>query len=58
MASLVRTVGPAGATSLYALSREYQLLGGQLIYVILLLITGVTLLTSFLLPVTLYTRTH
>ena len=52
MASLMRTVGPACATSLYAVSVEHQLLSGQLVYVVFLLITAVTLLASFLLPMT------
>ena len=50
MASFMRTVGPACVTSLYAASREHQLLYGDLIYVVLLLISAVTFLASFLLP--------
>lgn len=50
MASFMRTVGPVCATSLYAVSREHQLLGGNLVYVVLLLVTAVTLSASFLLP--------
>jgi len=50
MASLMRTIGPACATSLYAASKEHQLLGGNLIYVVLLLISAVTFSASFLLP--------
>jgi hypothetical protein len=50
MASFMRSVGPACATSLYAVSIEKQLLGGQLVYVVLLLISAVTLSASFLLP--------
>ena len=52
MASFMRTIGPACATSLYAVSREHQLLGGQLVYVVLLLISTLTLSASFLLPMT------
>ena len=52
MASLVRTIGPACATSLYAASREYRLVGGQLVYIILFLITAVTFSASVLLPKT------
>ena len=50
MASFMRTIGPACATSLYALSQEHQLLDGSLVYVVLVLIAAVTLSTSFLLP--------
>jgi len=50
MASLMRTVGPASATSLFAVSREHELLGGYLVYAVLLPIAAVTLAASFLLP--------
>ena len=50
MASFMRTIGPVCATSLYAASREHQLLGGDLVYVVLLLIAAVTSSASFLLP--------
>jgi hypothetical protein len=50
MASFMRTIGPACATSLFAASREHQLLGGDLIYLVLLLISVVTVSASFLLP--------
>ena len=51
MVSLMRAVGPACATSLYAVSVEHQVLGGQLVYVVFLLINAVSLLASFLLPI-------
>lgn len=50
MASFMRTIGPACATSLYAVSREHQILGGDLVYVVLVLIAAVTFSASFLLP--------
>ena len=50
MASFMRTIGPACATSLYAASKEHKLLGGNLVYVVLLVVNGVTLWASFLLP--------
>ena len=52
MASFMRTIGPACATSLYAVSREHHLLGGQLVYIVLSLVTAVTFSASFLLPMT------
>jgi hypothetical protein len=52
MASFMRTIGPACATWLYAASIEHQLLGGQLVYIMLALITAVALSASFLLPKT------
>ena len=50
MASFMRTIGPACATSLYAASKEHQRLGGNLVYVVLLMVNGVSLWASFLLP--------
>ena len=52
MASFMRTIGPSCATSLYAVSREYKLLGGQLVYIVFALVTAVALSASFLLPPT------
>ena len=54
MSSLMRTIGPACVTSLYAISREYKLLGGQFVYIVLTLVTTVTFSASFLLPLTPY----
>jgi len=52
MVSFMRAIGPACATSLYAVSREHQLLDGQLVYIVLSLVTAVTFSASFLLPMT------
>jgi len=54
MSSFTRTIGPACVTSLYAISREYKLLGGQLVYIVLTLVTAVMFSASFLLPLTPY----
>jgi MFS family permease len=50
MASLMRAIGPLCTTCLYAVSREYKLLGGQLVYIVLALVTAVAFSASFLLP--------
>jgi hypothetical protein len=50
IASLMRAVGPACATSLFAVSREHQLMGGHLVYFVYFLIAAVTVAASFLLP--------
>ncbi|THU81253.1 hypothetical protein K435DRAFT_844804 [Dendrothele bispora CBS 962.96] len=41
--SLARSFGPAGVTTLFALSNEYHLLGGQLVHIVLVGIALVTL---------------
>ena len=50
MASFTRAIGPACATSVYAASKEHGLLGGNLVYIVLLVVNGVTVWASFLLP--------
>ena len=50
MASFMRTIGPTCATSVYAASKEHALLGGNLVYIMLLVVNGMTLWASFLLP--------
>ncbi|THU75165.1 hypothetical protein K435DRAFT_881470 [Dendrothele bispora CBS 962.96] len=40
--SLARSFGPAGATTLFALSNEHHLLGGQLVHIVLV---GIALVT-------------
>ena len=52
MASIMRTIGPSCATCLYAVSKEYKLLGGQLVYIVFALVTAVAMSASFLLPMT------
>ncbi|KAG1746347.1 hypothetical protein EDB19DRAFT_353570 [Suillus lakei] len=39
-ASVARAVGPALATSLFALSKEHNLLGGNAVYVVLIILAG------------------
>ena len=46
----MRSIGPAAATSLFAVTREQNLLGGYLVYVVLLLLTVVTICAASLLP--------
>ncbi|KDQ11871.1 hypothetical protein BOTBODRAFT_34961 [Botryobasidium botryosum FD-172 SS1] len=48
--SLVRAIGPAGATSLFALTIDQKLLGGFLIYAVFVAITAVAVSASTLLP--------
>ena len=50
MASFMRTIGPECVTLLFAVSREHRLLDGQLVYIVLVLVTAVTFSASFLLP--------
>ena len=50
MASSMRTIGPTCAASVYAASKEHALLGGNLVYIVLLVVNGVTVWASFLLP--------
>ncbi|KDQ11882.1 hypothetical protein BOTBODRAFT_113712 [Botryobasidium botryosum FD-172 SS1] len=50
LASLARAIGPAGVTSLFALTLERNLLGGLLVYVVFIAITLVAVSASVLLP--------
>ena len=49
-ASISRVVGPALATSLFALSKEHNLLNGNAVYVILILLSGVLVWLAGKLP--------
>ena len=49
-ASIVRAVGPATSTSLFAASVEYNWLGGNAVYVVLVLLTGLSLVVGNKLP--------
>ncbi|KZS89259.1 MFS general substrate transporter [Sistotremastrum niveocremeum HHB9708] len=49
-ASLCRSIGPSLAAALFAVSIEQSLLGGYLVYVVLICIVFVALLASFTLP--------
>ena len=44
--SAARAVGPALTTSLFAISKEYNVLGGNLIYVVLLMLATILTLLS------------
>ncbi|KIK98692.1 hypothetical protein PAXRUDRAFT_133692 [Paxillus rubicundulus Ve08.2h10] len=48
--SIARAIGPAVTTSLFAFSKEYNVLGGNLIYIILAVLTTVLVLLSRRLP--------
>lgn len=44
----MRAIGPAGATALFAISVDKQLLGGRLVYYVLLVISAAGVGFSFL----------
>ena len=46
----MRTIGPASVNSLFSLSIEKGYLGGQLVYYVLVAITGAALALSSMLP--------
>ena len=48
--SAARAIGPALATSLFAISKEYNVLGGNFVYVILLILTTLLVELSRRLP--------
>lgn len=48
--STLRAIGPAMSTSLFALSLEHNLLGGYAVYVILFVLSGLSLLVAIRLP--------
>ncbi|KAI6025166.1 hypothetical protein PISMIDRAFT_90617 [Pisolithus microcarpus 441] len=48
--SIARAMGPASFTSLFAFSKEYSLLGGNLVYVVLLVLLCLLVLLSRCLP--------
>jgi MFS family permease len=48
--SVLRALGPALSTSLFALSLEHNLLGGYAVYVVLLILSGLSLLLAVRLP--------
>ncbi|KAH7884692.1 MFS general substrate transporter [Phlebopus sp. FC_14] len=50
LTSIARAIGPAVATSLFAVSKEKNVLGGNLVYVILAMLTTGLVLLSRLLP--------
>ena len=48
--STLRALGPAAATSLFAFSLQYNILGGQFAYAVLLDLAGVGLYVALQLP--------
>lgn len=48
--SIMRAIGPAASTSLFSLSIEHHYMGGYLVYYVMLLLLGVSLLFASLLP--------
>lgn len=48
--SLIRAIAPAMSTSLFALTIEKNLMGGMLVYVIVVALSLVALRVAFLLP--------
>ncbi|KIJ14300.1 Drug:H+ antiporter-1 family protein [Paxillus involutus ATCC 200175] len=48
--SITRAIGPAMTTSLFAFSKEYNILGGNLVYIILAVLTTVLVFLSRRLP--------
>jgi MFS family permease len=50
LTSIARAIGPALTTSLFAISKEYNVLGGNLVYVILAIPTTILVLLSQRLP--------
>ena len=50
LTSIMRAIGPAGATSLFALSNEYNLFGGTFVYVVFCIISATGSLAAMLLP--------
>lgn len=53
-ASIVRAIGPALSTSLFAASAEHKWLGGNAVYIILIYVSALTLLVGKKLPVKLW----
>ncbi|KAI9566764.1 MFS general substrate transporter [Boletus coccyginus] len=50
LTSIARAIGPALTTSLFAVSKEYNVLGGNLVYVILAVLTTILVVLSQRLP--------
>ncbi|KAJ7616315.1 MFS general substrate transporter [Mycena polygramma] len=52
--SIVRAIGPVASTSLFSISLEKNLLGGWLVYVVMVIISALTLLGTRYLPTNLW----
>jgi hypothetical protein len=48
--SILRAIGPAMSSSLYALSLEHNLMGGYAVYFVLVVISSIALLLAVRLP--------
>ncbi|KAF7986456.1 hypothetical protein HWV62_31229 [Athelia sp. TMB] len=55
--SVVRAIGPAASTSLFALSVKHNLLGGYAVYLILAVLSGVSLIVVARMPRELWAKT-
>ena len=56
MVSIQRTVGPAAAASLFAFSLDNNVLGGNFVYVVLLVVVCAALCAAVQLPKNLWRR--
>ena len=50
LTSIARAIGPALSTSLFAFSKEYNVLGGNLVYVVLAILATILVSLSHRLP--------
>lgn len=50
LVALARAIGPAMSTSLFSLSVQHNLLGGYLVYVIFVVLSGLALVLAHRLP--------
>lgn len=50
VASIVRVIGPAASTSLFAASAKHNLLGGYAVYLILTVLSGLSLFVVARMP--------
>jgi len=50
MVSIMRAIGPAVASSLFSISMEHTLLGGYLVYFVLLFLSVLALIVGSMLP--------
>jgi len=48
--SMMRAIGPAGANSMFSISIANDYLGGYLVYYLLVLVVGVSLIVASILP--------
>ena len=53
MASITRSLGPSFASSLYSISLQWQLAGGNAVYYVMMVIVVIGIRFTFMLPTTL-----